>query len=76
MQSLNIPFVTEFIEAKLDSAGATERLPSALRVIEFLLRKPFQSIPEDIQEQILQYLANKHPDGVLKHKDGFVWIPA
>jgi hypothetical protein len=74
LASMKISYSTDFVESKLDVSAALNREADGLKLIEFLLRTPFESIKNSLQEEIMQYLHDRHSNGSMKHRDGFVWI--
>lgn len=76
LDGMGIPSATDLVESRLDLSDALRMERSGTDVIGFLLRRPFPSLPEALRADVLAYLRERHPDGVMKHVDGFVWFSA
>jgi SAM-dependent methyltransferase len=76
LDRMGLPHATDLVASRLDLSDALRMEPGGTEVIEFLLRRPFASVPAALRAEIMAYLRERHPDGGLTQLDGFVWIPA
>jgi SAM-dependent methyltransferase len=74
LEKMNIKYKSDIVESKLNIQDCLLENDAGKQVVEFLLRMPYEDIPNSIKDEIKKYLEMNHHDGCLTHQDGFVWI--
>lgn len=74
LDKMSIHYSSNMVTSELDISDCIAQNDQGRKLIEFMLRKPYNEIAPEFQHEIKEYLDDykKHP--VLQHLDGFIWI--
>jgi SAM-dependent methyltransferase len=74
LDDMKVAYSAKTVKSELDISDCLIPNDQGKMLIEFMLRKPYQEIPQEIQQEINHYLHDNNKQGKLMHEDGFIWI--
>lgn len=63
-----------YVDSELNVSDSIMQNIQGIELIEFVLRRSYQDVPESIKQEIHAYLKEYEQTGLMKQRDGYILI--